>query len=158
MTEVLPELRLEMLDRSNWRRALAVRTAPGQLKFVADYEPVALVILSKCYLRPGGLLWEPLGIFSGDEAVGIAALTWDADTCRLYHLVIDRGWQRRGAGMAALELILAYVWESAPDCQSVTLTMHPRNEAARALYKKAGFEATGEERDGEELWHLTLPT
>ncbi len=156
MTEVLPELHLEMLDRSNWRRALAVRTAPGQLKFVADYEPVALLILAKCYLRPGGLLWEPLGIFAGEEAVGVSALAWGAESCELYHLAVDRGWQRRGVGSAALELILAYVWETAPDCQSVTLSMHPRNEAARALYQKAGFEPTGEEREGEDVWRKLL--
>jgi hypothetical protein len=45
---------LAEIDESNWRRALAVEVRTDQVPFVADHQPVALVILSKCYVRPGG--------------------------------------------------------------------------------------------------------
>jgi len=50
---------LAEIDESNWRRALAVEVRADQVPFVADHQPVALVILSKCYLRPGGYTWTP---------------------------------------------------------------------------------------------------
>src|SRR4051812_28582353 len=47
------------IDVSNWRRALAVEVRADQVRFVADHQPVALVILSKCYVRPDGQTWTP---------------------------------------------------------------------------------------------------
>ena len=152
----LPKLHLEALDRSNWRRALEVRTAPGQLKFVADHEPVALVILAKCYLRPGDLEWEPFGIYADDSMVGIVALAWSGEACEIYHLVIDRAHQGRGLGKAAMQMIVEWVRRERPACRSLRLTLHPENERARRLYTSVGFVPSGEDRQGEPLWQRTF--
>ena len=55
-------LELAPIDQHNWRAALAVEVTSGQLAFVAGYQPVALVILAKAYVRSGDLGWEPLAI------------------------------------------------------------------------------------------------
>ncbi|WP_282609433.1 GNAT family N-acetyltransferase [Pelagibius sp. Alg239-R121] len=149
-------LRLELLDRSNWRQALEVRTRPDQLAFVADHEPVALVILAKCYLCPGGFRWRPFGILSGDSMVGIVALADRADRCELYHLVIHQSRQRQGYGKAALIAIVDLIRRELPDCKVLSLTVNPRNAAAEALYRAAGFQTSGEHRDGEAVWRLEL--
>lgn len=52
-------IRLEAVTRDNWRRALELGVAPGQQRFIADYAPIALVVLAKAYVRPGGRLWLP---------------------------------------------------------------------------------------------------
>src|SRR5437868_4771150 len=47
------------ITRANWRDATAVRVGQGQQRFIAAYEPVALVILSKAFLRVGDVDWWP---------------------------------------------------------------------------------------------------
>ncbi len=67
--------RLVDIDESNWRNALGVRIPDDQLPLVADYQPVALVILAKAYVQPGGRSWEPLAYVAGDGAM-VACLRW----------------------------------------------------------------------------------
>ena len=58
---------LAEIDESNWRQALTVEVRTDQVAFVADHQPVALVILAKCYLRPDGQAWTPyLGLSDGE--------------------------------------------------------------------------------------------
>lgn len=54
MDVVTRSVLLEPIDARNWRESLGVRVAEEQLRFVADHQPVALVILAKCYVQPGG--------------------------------------------------------------------------------------------------------
>ena len=149
-------LRLERLEESNWRQALEVRPRPDQLSFVAECEPVALVILSKCYLRPGGLAWEPFGIVANRKMVGVFALTHAATRCKLYHFLIDRTCQNLGYGRAAMKAIIDHLREDRPSCADLALTVHPHNEPARRLYGSFGFQDTGEAIEGEPLWRLAL--
>lgn len=150
------DLRLERLDDSNWRRALEVRPKPDQLAFVADYEPVVLVILSKCDLRAGGLTWEPFGILVGGKVVGVCALAHAATRCKLFHFLIDRSCQGRGYGRAAMTAIIEHLRRERPACEDLVLTVHPRNEPAQRLYDSLGFRDTGETLEGEPVWRLAL--
>ena len=150
------DIYIEKLGSSNWREAVEVRPSPGQLHFVADYEPVALVILSKSYVRPGGLLWEPFGIRNGDEMVGVFALAHNRSTCRLHHLLIDQAEQGNGLGAAALQAIVSYIKQKLPHCPELTLTVNPNNGIACSLYRSAKFERTEETRDGEPVWRLEI--
>lgn len=149
-------VRLERMEPSNWRRALEVRVGPDQLELVADYEPVALVILAKCYLCPGGLIWEPFGILEGDTWVGVVALAHSETRCDMVHFVIDRAQQGRGLGKAGVGAIIAHVRRELPGCRALTLTANPRNERAQHVYASFGFDVTGETRDDEPVWQLDL--
>jgi len=150
------DVHLEPLDPSNWRRALQIRCNPDQVKFVADHEPVALVILSKSYIRPGGLTWEPFGIVAGDTMVGVVALAHSEMKCEMLHLLIDRSYQGRGLGKAAVTAIVHQIRRELPDCKELTLTVHPRNERAQRLYRSVGFQTTGRQRDGEPVFQMKL--
>ena len=152
----VPALRLVAIDRQNWRDALAVRVSAEQLPFVAAHQPVALVILAKAYVRPGGLEWEPLAVVRDDVVVGVLALAHDAARSELFHLTIDEAQQGQGLGAAAVELAVRHVTATRPGCREVRLSVHPDNARAQRLYARAGFGPTGEERDGEPVWSLDL--
>jgi diamine N-acetyltransferase len=146
------QLRLAPIDQRNWRASLGVQVTPEQLPFVAGYQPVALVILAKSYVRPGGLDWEPLALTSDGAVVGVAALAHAPTQTELLHLAIDAGRQGRGLGSAAVRLVLAHVADTRPSCQEVRLTVHPANERAQRLYRRCGFVPNGQVRDGEPMW------
>jgi putative acetyltransferase len=54
---------------------------------------------------------------------------------------VAREWRRRGVGSALLAE--AFRWASSAGVEKVSLTVYPHNEAARALYRKFGFEEEG---------------
>lgn len=148
--------RLEAIDQHNWRAAVAVRVSDDQVRFVAGHQPVALVILAKAYVRPGDLDWEPLAVISDASVVGVVALAHSAGHTELLHLAIDMKRQGQGIGSAAIQLVLAHVTASRPGCQKVWLTVHPDNARAQRLYQRVGFSPSGEMRENEPIWSLTL--
>jgi diamine N-acetyltransferase len=150
-------LRLVAIDEHNWRDALAVGVHADQLPFVAGHQPVALVVLAKAYVRPGGLEWEPLALVRDGSVVGVLALAHSDAHTELLHLAIDATQQGRGLGSAAVGLVLAHVAASRPGCRDVRLTVHPRNARAQRLYRSAGFRPTGEVRDDEPVWSVDVP-
>lgn len=153
-----PRLRLVDIDSSNWRAALGIRVSPEQLRFVADYQPVALVSLAKAYVRPGGLVWKPLAIINHAEMIGLVTLAHPVEPteCELLHLLIDVDSQGKGLGRMAMTLIIDYVRRTLPACRSVTLTVDSDNAVARRLYEPMGFRPTGLERAGDPLYRLSL--
>ncbi len=144
------------MDASNWRQALRVRTTPAQLKYVADYEPVALVILAKCQVRAGGVNWHPLAITKDNTIVGVVAITHQANRCEIFHLVIDRQHQGQGLGKAAVLRVVEYISAAWPTVETITLTVHPENQVATMVYLACGFVATGELRDAEPVMKLSI--
>ncbi len=152
----LPLLRLALIDRNNWRAALAVQVTLDQLRYVAGHQPVALVILAKAYVRPGDLDWEPLAVTAGNAVFGVVALAHASAHTELLHLAVDVTKQGQGIGSAAVELILAHVAETRPGAKDVRLTVHPENVRAQRLYRSRGFSPNGKVRDGEPVWSTNL--
>ncbi len=151
-----PPLRLAPIDQSNWRAAVAVHISPDQVRLVAGHQPVALVILSKAYVRPGNLDWEPLALTQEGSVVGVVALAHAHAHTELLHLAIDASMQGRGVGSAAVGLLVAHVAETRPSSRRVELTVHPDNARAQRLYRSQGFVPTGQVRDGEPMWSRDL--
>lgn len=149
-------LRLVPLDLHNWRASLAVEVLADQLRFVAGYRPVALVILAKAYVRPGDLDWEPLALITKGSVVGVVALAHSPTRTELLHLAIDADTQGRGLGSAAMALVLAHISQTRPDCEEVSLTVHPENERGQRLYRRSGLLPNGQVRDGEPVWLLNI--
>jgi RimJ/RimL family protein N-acetyltransferase len=144
------------IDQSNWRDALDVVVTDDQLRFVADHQPVVLVILAKAYLELGDTRWTPLAIVDDDSGiVGVVALADRAETCEILHLAVDGRHQRQGVGTRALAEIVAFAYE-ALGCAHLELTVHPENESAQRLYAGGGFRPTGSQRHGEPVWSRAL--
>jgi len=150
--------RLVPLDAGNWRDALAVRPHPEQLRFVAEFEPVALVILAKAYVGARALRWHPFAVTLDGDMVGLVGLAHPKPPgeCEICHLVIDVAHQNRGLGRAVLGLAADWARRELPACRRLLLTVHPENAIARRLYEQAGFQPLGYERDGETVMARAL--
>jgi diamine N-acetyltransferase len=129
-------MRLEPITASNWRAAGALRVAPGQLGFVAEFEPVAFVILARTYVGYEGGVWHPL-VCMEDEPVGVMALVDEGPTWALRSFMIDAGHQGRGHGRAAVLAAIEYVRDRGGAV--LRLTVHPTNVAGIRLYESLGF-------------------
>lgn len=150
---------LQPLTRDNWQEALELGIAPEQLRFVAAYEPVALVGLAKAYVRPGGRLWLPFAFHDGAKMVGFVALSYHPDDpaeAWINHFFIDQRYQGQGLGALALQSLQATVDEHFPEIRRLNLTVHPENTRAQHLYRAAGFQPTGAESDGEPVYTLDM--
>jgi diamine N-acetyltransferase len=151
-----PGVALAAIDQANWRAAMSVQVTPDQLRFVAGYQPIALLILAKAYVQPGDLGWEPLAVTSEGSVVAVAALAHASTHSELLHFAVDASRQRAGIGSAAVELLVAHVVSTRPNAREVRLTVHPDNAGAQQFYRGRGFLPTGAIRDGEPVWSRSI--
>ncbi len=149
---------LTEIDASNWRRAVEVEVRPDQLPFVADHQPVALVILAKCFVQPGGHRWKPYVALVDGEPVGVATVALDGVRAHLRHVAIDHRRQGEGFGRLLVEAVVASIPAAHPTCRSVLVTAHPHNDVALSLYGSVGFQRTGERSGIEPVLALDLPS
>ncbi len=155
---------LREVTRENWRATLRLAVHPDQRRFVAgDDAPITAIALIKAYVRTGGVSWAPYVIVAGagetEKMVGFVALAYEpesADEYWVFHFFIDRRYQRRGYGAAALVRLIELVRREQPRARMLRLVVHPENQPAHRLYTRAGFRATGTERWGEPVYQLTL--
>jgi GNAT superfamily N-acetyltransferase len=116
----------------NWRAAAAMRVRPGQLQFIAGYEPIALVILSKAFVRLGDVDWWPYLVQDTDVAIGALALPDERRRNRqmtLFHLFVDAHHQGNGYGRAAVRLVLDLT-RHLEGCERLQLTGAERDPPA----------------------------
>jgi ribosomal protein S18 acetylase RimI-like enzyme len=148
------------IDASTWRRALEVEVRADQVRFVADHQPVALVILAKCHVGAEGKTWTPYLALDDGEPVGVAAVALDPDGARaqLRHVAIDHRRQGEGFGRKLVEAIVDATSCTYPTCRTVVVTAHPENDVALSLYLSAGFRRTGEMSGIEPVLELDVPT
>lgn len=129
--------------------------ADEQLALVADYQPVALVILAKAYVQPGGRFWEPLAYVAADGfIVAVLALAHTDDVTEVVNLAVDLERQGSGVGTEVMEAVLS--WSRQRGSSRVELTVNPANEIAARLYRRVGFDRTGTLRENEPVWSASL--
>ena len=142
----MDEISLQPIDESNFLDAFQLKLAPEQEAFVSN--PVrslaqAYVYRSQC---------QPFGIFASDRMVGYVMVIYDYDIPEydIWHMMIDRDFQGRGYGKAAMGKCLEYI-RTKPFGSSnrVALTCNRDNSAARILYEAFGFRPTGAEDEDE---------
>ena len=82
---------------------------------------------------------------------------YDIPEYDIWHMMIDESMQGRGYGSAALDRVLDYI-KTKPfgDSSRVALTCKKNNPAARRLYEKKGFAATGVDDEDETELALTV--
>jgi diamine N-acetyltransferase len=156
---VMNQVTIHRVTRANWRDALVLTVRPDQQRFIAEYTPIAAIILSKAYVGAEGMRWKPYTFVSEGEMVGLAALAAEprhTDLRWLFHFFIDERFQGRGYGQTALAALIALTTHRQPTCHSLLLTVHPENQVAQRLYTGMGFTPTGDERGGEPVYRLAL--
>lgn len=143
----MDHITLQKVDESNFIPCFDLELNDWQKEFVSH--PVRS--LAQAYVYYGQC--TPFAVFSGSRVVGYLMVIYDYDeeTYNIWHLMIDRKYQGKGFGRAAMALALEYI-RTKPFGPSdlVLLTVNPQNSAACALYRTLGFAETGRS-DGDEV-------
>jgi diamine N-acetyltransferase len=133
---------IKLISSDNWREALELSVHDEQQKFVASINSPVAIALAKAYIRPGGKMVEPYGIYNQNKIVGFFSLHYkpnSKDDYWLFHFFIDKRFQRNGLGLKALNELIRHIKKNNPSCSRLNLTVHPENEAGRLFYLKFGF-------------------
>lgn len=138
-----PAVALVPVTATNFRPLIALELEPDQRSFVATN----VYSIAQSKVEPW---WETFAIEAGGELVGFVMFGLDPDDgihwiCRL---MIDRNFQRRGFGRAAMQTVLADL-DSRNGCDEIRISFAPENHNARTLYESLGFEDPDLIIDGE---------
>ncbi|TMV52257.1 GNAT family N-acetyltransferase [Paenibacillus mesophilus] len=124
------------ITEHNWEECVRLQVREGQERFVAPN----VYSIAQAKYEPDKV---PLAIYKDQTMVGFMMYGRDPDDGRYWilRLMIDKSYQGRGYGRAALQQAIALI-KSKPDCsKDLTISFKPDNEAASKLYKSLGFEA-----------------
>jgi len=109
--------------------------------------------------RMKGWIWDDAYFVArmGSKIVGVMGCSLKHGTCLLMHMVVDRGYRRRGIGSALTKRAINYAKENGST--KVWLDTTPRLYEAMALYQKHGFVRCGHLRRhywGEDIYLYEL--
>jgi diamine N-acetyltransferase len=141
---------LEPITAANYEAALAIRVQPERLRFVASIEPVALIVLAKCWVNYDGQTWHPFVLTVDGQAVGLVAVGIGGDVAWVHHVLIDEGSQGRGYGRALMVAVGDWL-RTLGTVTRVGLDVLPENEVAWGLYASLGFAQVGITSDGQGI-------
>jgi diamine N-acetyltransferase len=152
-------LQLLPVDGHNVWDILELRVREDQKEFVAPND----ISLIEAYIALAhNASAFPFGIYDDETLVGFLMVgfgvddSWDdapaiaQDNYSLWRLMIDRRYQGRGYGRAAVRLALDFI-KTLPcgPADYCWLSYEPTNTIAQSLYQSFGFVETGE-KDGDE--------
>ena len=144
-----PETSLREITKETVRLVTALDVGPDQHGLVAPNS----ISIAEAYFEPKA--WFR-AIYYGEEPAGFAMVWRDPDE-RLFYIwrfMVDAGFQRKGVGRRALELLLDEARADGVD--EVTLSVVSGPTSAMPFYERCGFEATGEMHGDEAEMKLTL--
>lgn len=152
-------IQLRKLHGKNLLEIVALEVADSQKSFVATN--TQSILEAYCAITNGSVAL-PFGIYDGDTPVGFTMIGFGCDDWEdapaiaqgnysIWRLMIDKRYQGRGYGKAAMEAILKYI-RSFPcgEAEYCMLSYEPENTVARELYHSFGFTENGE-MDADEI-------
>ncbi|MER8900039.1 GNAT family N-acetyltransferase [Mesorhizobium sp. M0676] len=144
------DVRLVSLTAANRALVAALQLAADQMDFVASNAESLDEAETDGDARPRVVM-------AGDRVVGFLMYEApeDDDEARIYRFMIDRVHQGQGYGKAALREVLDEIMRLG-HISHVSICYEPGNEAARRLYRAAGFVEEGPDEDGEMIADLAL--
>ena len=147
------DITLRPIDESNFIDCFNLQLGDGQDKFVSH--PIRSLAQAYVYRDQ----CQPFGVYAGDTMAGYVMVIYDYDeeAYNIWHMMIDKDYQGRGCGKAAMQRVLSYI-ASKPFGSSnhVSLTCAPDNKAAYGLYKRLGFNESGRSDEDEVELELYL--
>lgn len=145
------EIRLAPVTEANRASVASLELAPDQMDFVASNAES----LDEAGFDDDA---RPRVVMAGDRVIGFLMYEapQDDDEARIYRFMIDRASQGKGYGRAALREVLEEI-RSLGHVRHVSICYEPENDAARQLYRAAGFVEEGLDEDGEMIAGLVLP-
>ena len=138
---------LRVITEDNFLDAFNLKLAAGQ----EDYVSHPIRSLAQAYVYRDQC--QPFGIYAGEKMIGYVMVIYDYDIPEydIWHMMIDKSMQGHGYGSDALDRVIDFI-RTKPfgDSDRIALTCNKNNSAARKLYERKGFYATGAE-DGDEM-------
>lgn len=136
---------IQSVTRANWQEVIALRLAPSQANLLASN----LYSLAEASVEPQ---CQPRAIVAGRTVIGFVMFEYidSASAFNIPRLMIDRRWQGRGYGGAALAAIIETLKADRP-AAGIMISLLPCNDAARRLYERLGFVDTGTRFHGEDV-------
>jgi len=144
-------VKLKEITADNYDDCLKLEVSDGQKNFVASnmYSLAqAWVFYNTAY---------PFAIYAGDEMVGFIMMGYykPKGVYNIWRFMIDKRFQNKGYGKAALLLAVKYIREKY-NASELYLSFEPENLTAEKLYNSIGFARTGEVEDGEIVMCLKM--
>jgi len=137
---------LKAITEENFIDAFNLKLAPGQENYVSH--PIRSLAQAYVYRNQ----CQPFGIYAAEKMVGYVMVIYDYDVPEydIWHMMIDEAEQGHGYGGEALDRVIEYIaTKPFGDSSRVALTCNRSNFAARTLYERKGFSATGVEDEDE---------
>src|SRR5690349_19527273 len=112
----MPNITIRELTLDNWREAANLDVDESQRGFVASN--IRSIALSK--FLPN---WIPAGIYNDDTMVGFVFYGERApQTWHIMRFMIDKSYQGKGYGKAAMLELIRIIKERAPNCRLIDLS------------------------------------
>jgi diamine N-acetyltransferase len=144
------EVTLRQITADNWQECLNLRVHDSQRAFV----PSNGYALARAYVFPECV---PLAIYAGDTMVGFLLYEFDEDDHIpwILHFMIDQAHQGQGYGRNAFQELILRV-EAQSERSEIRVSIDPDNAVGERVYRRMGFEYTGELREGARVMRLQL--
>lgn len=143
------DVQLERINDANVYSVLKLAVNDDQQEFVAGND----ISLAEAAALENAL---PYAVTQNGVAVGFALLNADKDrgVYEIWRLMIDKRFQHKGFGTAAMKLAMAELKRMG--AEKARISVEIGNEAAIAMYQKLGFSFTGRMECGEAYMECEL--
>lgn len=142
-----PHVTLVPISRDNWKQCIELRVKPDQEGLVG----ANVKSLAEAFVRPES---TALAIYDSDSMVGFMMYLKNIDDEYYYihRFMVDARYQRKGIGREALNVTLEMI-SNRDDCgDSIRILFLTHNGQAERLYRKVGFQDSGQLIEDEKLF------
>jgi diamine N-acetyltransferase len=147
------KVNLKKVTADNWEEVVELQLKAGQEDMVASN----LYSVAEAQFDPDA---RPRAIYAGKHIVGF--LMYDvqktkgkAKEASIYRFMIDRKYQGKGYGRAALSKALEEI-RAIQGVNRISILYMPKNPVAKSFYASFGFVEVGRDCDGEMMAVLKL--
>ena len=147
------KVKLKKVTADNWEEVVELELRDSQEDLVASN----LYSVAEAQFDPDA---RPRAVYAGKRVIGF--LMYDvqktkgkAKEASIYRFMIDRKYQGKGYGRAALSKALEEI-RAIPGMKRISILYMPKNPVAKPFYASFGFAEVGRDRDGEMIAVLKL--
>lgn len=149
-------LELRIIDETNKAAVELLEVSESQKQYIASNKKSLETAVKEEYRE----IARPFAIYAEGQIVGFTMFAFELtssdpnDRYWLWRFMVDRNFQGKGYGSAALEKIIDYFRSHGAD--HILLSTKETNTSALSLYHKYQFAETGEMNEDEIVLRLSL--
>ena len=150
------KIELRVIDETNKADVILLAVSDSQKQYIASNKESLETAEKEEYKS----IARSFAIYADGTLVGFTMFAFDVaypdsnDRYWLWRFMIDKHWQGKGYGSAALEKVIEYFRSNGAD--HIRLSTKSSNMAALSLYHRYQFKETGEMNDQEIVLQLNL--